>query len=144
MDDRDAEGRSSSAGPIPDSSSNRGELTAPPLKINSVDAYVLRLPVDHHVQTGDPAVPHDDLATQSVGDDGQVLPRPDRLQVCGGSALAAAFFCVTSYQLTPSWTAPLKSAMKLTPSSCAARTNALLSGLCWTCSVTFTAPTLLW
>ena len=57
------------------------------------------------------------------------------------AALArAAFFCVTSYQPTPSWAAPLKSAVKGTPSSWAARTKALLSGLCWTCSVTFTAP----
>ena len=55
-----------------------------------------------------------------------------------------AFFWVTSYQPTPSCTAPLKSPVNGTPSSWAARTKALLSGLCWTCSVTFTAPTLLW
>src|SRR6202042_178721 len=30
------------------------------------------------------------------------------------------------------------------PSSCAPRTKALLSGLCWTCSLTFTAPVLPW
>jgi hypothetical protein len=49
----------------------------------------LILPTDHHIQTGDAAVPHDDLAAQRVDHDRQVLARPDRFQVCAGGALTA-------------------------------------------------------
>jgi hypothetical protein len=48
---------------------------------------MLRLAVDQHVQAGDSAVPHNDLATECMGDDSEVLPGPDRFQVRGRGAL---------------------------------------------------------
>src|SRR5215212_976749 len=55
----------------------------------AVDLHVFRLPVDQHVQPCDPAFLYKDLATQRVSDDGEVLPRPDGLQVCRGRAFAS-------------------------------------------------------
>ena len=76
---------------MPDSSSSLGELTAPPLKISSRSTCTCSgFPSMIMSETGDAAVPHDDLAGQRVGDDGEVLPRPDRFQVRGSSALAAS------------------------------------------------------
>ena len=136
---------SSSAGPIPDSSSSRGLLTAPLLKISSRSTRTSTgLPFCRYCSpTARP------FSTRIFRPSAWVwMVRFRRLRAGLRYAVAVlsrrAFFWVTSYQLTPSWVSPLKSAMNSTPSSCAARTNALLRGLCWTCSVTFTAPTLLW
>ena len=84
-------GCSSSAGPIPDSSSSRGELTAPPLKISSrstctcsgFPSMIRSRPVTRPFS-------HEDLAGQRMGDDVEVLPRPGRFQVRRSSALAAS------------------------------------------------------
>jgi hypothetical protein len=55
-----------------------------------------------------------------------------------------AFFCVTSYQLTPSWTAPLKSAMNGTPSFLSGAYERLAQRIVLDLFGDVHRPTLLW
>ena len=82
---------SSSAGPMPESSSSRGEFTAPLLKINSRSTRTVRRLALDRMYSSPMARPFsiDDLAGQRLGLDGEVLPAADRLEIGGRGALPA-------------------------------------------------------
>ena len=81
---------SSSAGPIPDSSSSRGLLTAPLLKISSRSTRTSAgLPFMQVLQSDRAAVLDQDLPAERVGLDGEVPTAAGGLEVRGGGALPA-------------------------------------------------------